>query len=73
VLTVEDDGIGFDPGSADRIFEMFARLHPHDRFAGSGVGLALVRDIVERHGGRVWATSTPGRGSRFSFSLPRRA
>jgi PAS domain S-box-containing protein len=73
VFTVEDDGIGFDPESADRIFEMFARLHPHDRFAGSGVGLALVRDIVERHGGRIWATSTPGRGSRFSFSLPRRA
>ncbi len=72
VYTVEDDGIGFDPVSAERIFEMFARLHPRDRFGGSGVGLALVRDIVERHGGKVRATSVPGQGSRFSFSLPRR-
>jgi PAS domain S-box-containing protein len=71
VYSVEDDGLGFDPDSADRIFEMFARLHPHDRFPGSGVGLALVRDIVDRHGGRIWATSTPGQGSRFSFSVPR--
>jgi PAS domain S-box-containing protein len=72
VFSVEDDGIGFAPESAEGIFEMFARLHPRDRFTGSGVGLALVRDVVDRHGGKVWATSTPGAGSRFSVSLPRR-
>jgi signal transduction histidine kinase len=67
---VEDDGMGFEPDAADRIFEMFVRLHPKDRFEGSGVGLALVRQVIEGHDGRVWAESTPGQGARFTFTLP---
>jgi signal transduction histidine kinase len=50
---------------------MFARLHPRDQYEGNGVGLALVSEVVDRHGGKTWATSIPGTGSRFFFSLPR--
>jgi signal transduction histidine kinase len=73
IFFVADEGIGFSPAYAGRIFKPFERLVNQDHFPGTGIGLANVKRIIERHGGRVWAESEPGRGSRFFFSLPRRA
>jgi signal transduction histidine kinase len=71
-LTVEDNGRGIDPGDLQRIFEPFEQAQSSDRLArhGSGLGLAISRAIVVRHGGRIWAESTPGVGSAFHFTLP---
>ncbi|HJW27251.1 MAG TPA: ATP-binding protein [Rhodocyclaceae bacterium] len=70
VFAVADNGMGIDPKYHDRIFGMFKRLHSHAEIPGSGIGLALCRRIVERHGGRLWVESRAGAGATFRFSLP---
>lgn len=68
-FAVKDNGIGLDPRYADRIFQMFQRLHERGRYGGSGIGLAIAKRILERHGGRIWVDSAPGCGSTFYFTL----
>jgi signal transduction histidine kinase len=73
VLTVADNGIGFEMEYHDHIFKIFQRLHRDDQYPGTGIGLALVRKAVERIGGRVWAQSRPGEGATFNIQLPKAA
>lgn len=71
VVSVADDGIGIDPAATGRLFQVFQRLNPRDAYEGSGVGLAVCRRILERHGGRIWVDSAgEGQGCTFRFSIP---
>ncbi len=70
-ITVADNGLGVDPHFATQIFEPFRRLHTWDQYEGSGMGLAICRKIVDRHGGRIWVDPAPGQGATFHFTLPR--
>ena len=70
-FTIEDNGIGIYPKQRDRVYVMFQRLNDRESYEGTGIGLAIAKKIIERHGGQIWLESEPGKGTTFFFTIPK--